>query len=84
MQMVEVDEDGEESIPPRITLIYDVNRVDIMCEGDVNVSEFTLNKIKGFGKKAYLTFVQSYFEAGCLLGNKVERIEEIERRLASL
>lgn len=78
------DEENEDATPPRITFIYDVNRIDIKCEGDVNVSEHTLNKIKAFGKKAYLTFVQSYFSANCLLGNKIERVEELERRLSQI
>ena len=78
------NEEDEDSIPPRITMIYDVNRIDIKCEGDVNVSELTLNKIKNFGKKAYLAFVQSYFSASCLLGNKIERVEELERRLSEI
>ena len=82
--LIDATKEDEETMPPRITIIYDVNRIDIKCEGNVNVSEFTLNKIKAFGKKAYLTFVQSYFSASCLLGNKIEMVEEIERRLSCM
>lgn len=69
---------------PRLTLIYDVNRIDIKCDGEVAMSEFNLNKIKSLAKKAYLSFVQLYFSANYLLHRPVESIEQLELDLANI
>lgn len=78
------EDDEANNAPARLTLFFDVNRIDIKCEGNISISEKALNKIKNLGKNAYTTFVQCYFSANALLGKRIERIEGLERQLSEL
>ena len=77
-------DENSKTAPQRIMIIYDVNRIDIRCDGKIAISEFNLNKIKSLAKKAYLSFVQLYFSANYLLHRPVESIEQLEIDLANI
>ena len=79
-----VDKNDEKKKPQKITLIFDINRIDVKCEGDFTITEKALNKIKTLGKNAYLTFLQCHFSARLLLGDKVGTVDGIEADLAKV
>ena len=73
----EEETEKKEKAPSKITLTFNINAVEIVMQGDMTLSETTLNKIKAMGKKLHYTFLQEYVALLMKNGHEVKTIEDL-------